>query len=109
MTRVEIEVTVEQIARAAARKHGLIEAAEQITLASELHYDLGMDELDIVEVLCRAEDRFGVVLPDNLDIHASCTLSYIVDLISERLSQTNVIGAQAVDNAHSQPSLGRDG
>src|SRR4249920_539115 len=48
MTRFEIESTVEQIALAVARKYGLMEAAEQITLASELYYELGMDELDIV-------------------------------------------------------------
>ena len=45
-----------------------------------------MDEVDLIEVLLRAEERFGLVLPDN-DIGLSSTVSNIVDLIVGRLRE----------------------
>ena len=79
MTRAEIASAVEQIVAAVADEYGLVEAKDAVTLRSNLHDDLGMDEVDLVEVMFRAEERFGLVLPDN-GIGLSSTVSDIVDL-----------------------------
>ena len=42
-----------------------MEAKDAVTPRSSLHDDLGMDEVDLIEVMFRAEERFGLVLPDN--------------------------------------------
>jgi acyl carrier protein len=86
MTRAEIASAVEQIVAAVADEHGLVEARDGLTLRSNLHDDLGMDELDLIEVFFRAEERFGLVLPDN-DIGPSSTVGDIVDLIVARLRE----------------------
>ena len=65
MTRVEIASAVEQIVAAVADEHGLVEARDGVTLDSRLDDDLGMDEVDLIEVLFRAEERFCLVLPDD--------------------------------------------
>jgi hypothetical protein len=44
ITRAEIVSSVEQIVAAVADEHGLVEAREGLTLHSNLHDDLGMDE-----------------------------------------------------------------
>jgi acyl carrier protein len=63
-----------------------MEARDGVTLDSRLDDDLGMDEVDLIEVLFRAEERFGLVLPGN-DIGLSSTVSNIVDLIVGRLRE----------------------
>ena len=65
MTRVEIASAVKQIIAAVVDEHGLMEARDVVTVGSKLHDDLGMDEVDQMEVLFRAEERFGLVLPDH--------------------------------------------
>jgi acyl carrier protein len=84
MTRLEVASAVEQIVAAVADEYGLVEAKDAVTLRSSLSDDLGMDEVDLIEVVFRAEERFGLVLPDN-DIGLSSTVNDIVDLIAERL------------------------
>jgi acyl carrier protein len=86
MTRLEIASAVEQIVAAVADEHGLVEAKDAVTLRSSLHDDLGMDEVDLIDVLCRAEERFGLVLPDD-GIGSSITVSNIVDIIVGRLRE----------------------
>lgn len=86
MTRLEVASAVEQIVAAVAEEHGLVEAKDAVTLGSSLHDDLGMDEVDLIEVVFRAEERFGLVLPDN-DIGPSSTVSDIVDLVAGRLRE----------------------
>ena len=86
ITRSEIELAVEQIVAAVADEHGLVEARDGLALHSNLHDDLGMDEVDLIDVLFRAEERFGLVLPDN-DIGPSSTVGDIVDLIVARLRE----------------------
>ena len=86
MTRAEIASAVEQIVAAVADEYGLVEAKDAVTLGSSLHDDLGMDELDLIEVVFRAEERFGLVLPDN-GIGLSSTVSDIVDLVAARLKE----------------------
>ena len=95
-TRAEIASAVEQIAAAVADEHGLAEARDGLTLHSNLHDDLGMDEVDLIEVLFRAEEQFGLVLPD-IDIGLSSTVGDIVDLIAERLREKETHLAQTQD------------
>ncbi|HEX5851649.1 MAG TPA: hypothetical protein VFY36_01025 [Solirubrobacteraceae bacterium] len=99
MTRVEIASTVEQIVAAVAHEHGLMEARDRFTrvmLDSRLDDDLGMDEVDLIAVLFRAEERFGLVLPD--DIGPSSTVNDIVDLIAEPLREKEAHLARAQAN-----------
>ena len=96
MTPLEIASAVEQIVAAVADEHGLAEARDAVTLRSSLHDDLGMDEVDLIDVLFRAEERFGLVLPDN-DIGPSTTVSNIVDLIVGRLREQEATLAQVIN------------
>ena len=86
MTRLEVASAVEQIVAAVADEYGLVEAKDAVTLRSSLSDDLGMDEVDLIEVVFRAEERFGLVLPDS-DIGPSSTVSDIVALIAGRLRE----------------------
>jgi acyl carrier protein len=86
ITRAEIASAVEQIVAAVADEHGLVEARDGLTLHSNLHDDLGMDEVDLIEVVFRAEERFSVSLPDD-DIGLSSTVSDIVARVAARLRE----------------------
>lgn len=86
MTRAEIASAVEQIVAAVADEYGLVEAKDAVTLRSGLHDDLCMDEVDLIEVVFRAEERFRVSLPDD-DIGLSSTVSDIVARIAARLRE----------------------
>ena len=96
MIRLEIASAVEQIVAAVVYEHGLMEARDAVTVGSRLDDDLGMDEVDLIEVLFRAEERFGLVLPDN-DIGPSSTVNDIVDLIA-KLKQKEASLARAQDS-----------
>ena len=63
-----------------------MEARDGVTLDSRLDDDLGMDEVDLIEVLFRAEERFGISLPDD-DIGLSSTVGDIVGRMAERLRE----------------------
>lgn len=104
ITRAEIESAVEQIVAAVADEHGLVEARDGLTLRSNLHDDLGMDEVDLIEILFRAEERFGLVLPDN-NIGPSSTVNDIVDLIADRLREKEAHLAQAQDSKEAWKEL----
>ncbi len=39
-------------------------APEKITLESQIKKDLGADSLDILQLLMRMEDDYGIVIPD---------------------------------------------
>ncbi len=86
MTRLEVASAVEQIVAAVADEHGLVESTDAVTLRSNLHDDLGMDEVDLIEVLFRAEEHFGLVLPDS-DISQSSTVDDIVALVVKRMKE----------------------
>ena len=60
MTRIDIASAVEEIVAGVADEHGLFGARDLITPESTLNDQLGMDEADIVEVIHRAENRFGL-------------------------------------------------
>ena len=94
MTRIEIASAVEEIVAAVANEHGLFGACDVITPESTLHDQFGMDEADIIELILRAEDRFGINLPDD-GIGFSSTLTDVVDLIAERLSEKQASLARA--------------
>ena len=96
ITRAEIESAVEQIVAAVADEHGLVEARDGLTLRSNLHDDLGMDEVDLIEVLFRVEERFGIVLPDH-ELGPSSQVIDIVNLIADRLREKEAHLAQAQD------------
>ena len=62
---IDIASAIEKIVAAIVDEHGFMNVSDVITLGSSLHDDLGMDEVDLIEVLFRAEERFGLVRPDN--------------------------------------------
>jgi acyl carrier protein len=86
MMRLEIGSAVEQIVSAVLAKHAGHGDIDVITRDATLHDELGMDEADLIEVMLRAEDRFGVTLPDDA-IGFSSTVTDIVDLITMRMSE----------------------
>jgi acyl carrier protein len=96
MTRAEIASVVERIVAAVADEYGLVEAKDTVTLRSSLRDDLGMDEVDLIEVVFRAEERFRVSLPDD-DIGLSSTVSNIVDLIVGRLREQEATLARVIN------------
>jgi acyl carrier protein len=99
MTRSEIELAVQQIVAAVGRQVGLVQTSNDVTRATRLHDDLDMDDVDIVGVLCTAENRFGIILPDDFDSDASCTVDDIVDLIAKRLIQKEALLAHTANPA----------
>ena len=40
--------------------------AEKVTAESKIVEDLGADSLDVVELLSRLEDEYGVMIPDDI-------------------------------------------
>lgn len=96
MTPIEIASAVERIVFAVATGYGLLAESEEVSFASELHGDLGMDDVDIIETMARAEERFGVDLPDSR-IGPASTVKDIVDLIAERVSEKEAYLARAPD------------
>ena len=70
ITRAEIASAVEQIVAAVVDEHGLIEENDAISLRSNLHDDLGMGEVDLIEVLFRAEERFSPELYHRPVVHS---------------------------------------
>ena len=62
---IDIASAIEKIVAAIVDEHGFMDVSDVVTLGSSLHDDLGMDEVDLIEVLFRAEERFGLVWPDN--------------------------------------------
>ena len=52
--------------------------AEKITLDSQIKKDLGADSLDILQLLMRIEDQYGIVIPDQ----ALATFNTVRDVVS---------------------------
>lgn len=107
MTRAEIVSAVEQMVAAVADEYGLVEAKDAVTLRSSLHDDLGMDEVDLIEVMFRAEERFGIVLPDH-ELGSSSQVGDIVDLIANRLREKEALLAQAQDRKEAWKELPKE-
>lgn len=90
MTRLEIASAIEQIVTAVLSEHDGHGAIDVIARDARLHDGLGMDEADIIEIMLRAEDRFGVTLPDDA-IDVSSTLTDVVDIVTSRLSEKQIL------------------
>ena len=56
---------------------------EEITLASSFVDDLKADSLDVVELVMRFEDTFGVTIPDE-DYEKIRTVGDAIDYINQR-------------------------
>ena len=52
--------------------------AERITLDSQIKKDLGADSLDILQLLMRIEDQYGIVIPDQ----ALASFNTVRDVVS---------------------------
>ena len=52
--------------------------AEKITLDSQINKDLGADSLDILQLLMRIEDQYGIVIPDQ----ALATFNTVRDVVT---------------------------
>jgi acyl carrier protein len=52
--------------------------AAKITLESQIKKDLGADSLDILQLLMRIEDQYGIVIPDK----ALATFTTVADVVN---------------------------
>ena len=52
--------------------------AAKITLESQIKKDLGADSLDILQLLMRIEDQYGIVIPDK----ALATFNTVGDVVT---------------------------
>lgn len=68
----------------------IAEAAEkpvnEIKLDHELINDLGMDSLDVVELVMKAEDEFKITIPDE-DAQNLKRVGQVIEYIDAKLSQ----------------------
>lgn len=55
---------------------------DKITLQSEIVKDLGADSLDVVELLMRLEEEFGITLPDG-EMENIKTVQDIIDMLEK--------------------------
>ena len=86
MMHAKLDRTIEDLISAVGDDHGLIDVRNLVRRDSKLGEDLGMDEVDIIAILCRAEETFGIVLPDH-HINPSSTVADIVTLVADRLEE----------------------
>ena len=56
--------------------------------------DLGLDGLDMIEIVARCEEAFGVALPDE-ELRFRESVSYLVEMISDRLRERSEREARA--------------
>mgnify|MGYP003303004398 CR=1 FL=1 len=52
--------------------------AEKVTAESKIVEDLGADSLDVVELLSRLEDEYGITIPDE-DVESLLTVGDVVN------------------------------
>lgn len=60
-----------------------LESEETINEDSRLSEDLGLDSLDMVDLVTMVEERFGVKLPTSTDLTALKNVGNVVDLLHE--------------------------
>ena len=53
-------------------------APERVTLEAQIKKDLGADSLDILQLLMRIEDQYGIVIPDK----ALATFTTVGDVVT---------------------------
>ena len=56
--------------------------AEKVTAESKIVEDLGADSLDVVELLSRLEDEYGITIPDE-DVEDLLTVGDVVNEIEK--------------------------
>lgn len=56
---------------------------ETITLESEIKKDLGADSLDILQLLMRVEDEYGIVIPDQ-ELAGFKTVTDVVNFLDKQ-------------------------
>ena len=54
--------------------------AEDITLSAELSGDLGINSLDLADLVLQCEERFGIVIDDD-EVHTFITVGDIVEYL----------------------------
>ena len=59
---------------------------ETITLNSEIKKDLGADSLDILQLLMRVEDDYGIVIPDQ-ELAGFKTVGDVVSFLDKQPKQ----------------------
>ena len=57
-------------------------SAEKVTPDSKIVEDLGADSLDVVELLSRLEDEYGVIIPDE-DVETLVTVADVAAAIEK--------------------------
>lgn len=57
--------------------------AEEITLSAELSGDLGINSLDLADLVLQCEERFGIVIDDD-EVHTFITVGDIVEYLENR-------------------------
>ena len=62
-------------------------APERITLDSQIKKDLGADSLDILQLLMRIEDQYGIAIPDK----ALATFNTVRDVVTYLEQEGTVI------------------
>ena len=59
---------------------------EKITLESQIKKDLGADSLDILQLLMRVEDDYGIVIPDQ-ELAGFSTVADVVAFLDKQAKQ----------------------
>ena len=74
-------------------EEGVIEVLKNVsrrpiepTLASDLIADLGLDSLQVLEVIAELEDRFDISIPLN-DVPATRTVAQVVDEVTRIVAE----------------------
>ena len=57
--------------------------ADEITLSAELSGDLGINSLDLADLVLQCEERFGIVIDDD-EVHTFITVGDIVEYLENR-------------------------
>lgn len=103
MTREPIANAVEQIVTQTTHDHGLDHEAGIVTQASKFDVDLGMDGVDVIEVVHRTEKAFTIQIPDDYITEQSRVadlteiISYLLKEKAERDAPAPMIGDALFD------------
>jgi acyl carrier protein len=60
--------------------------ADEITMESELANDLGVNSIELADLIMLCEDKFGVEIEDE-DIHKFVTIADVVNYLEEHNNQ----------------------
>ncbi len=58
-------------------------AAEDVTLEAELSSDLGINSLELADMMLLCEERFGIVIDDE-DVHTFLTVGDVVSYLEKK-------------------------